>query len=83
MSHFEENFLHEMTVLRSLPKQKCLGLVLVHIFCMIFSMKMFLIQKSIYGQSFNVIPCSSSRYQTKCVIKFLFRQFMMSYALKQ
>ena len=25
---------------------------------------------------------SSSRYQTKCVIKFLFRQLMMSYALR-
>ena len=25
---------------------------------------------------------SSSRYQTKCVIKFLFRQLMMSYTLR-
>ena len=25
---------------------------------------------------------SSSRYQTKCVVKFLFRQLMMSYALR-
>ena len=25
---------------------------------------------------------SSSRYQTKCVIKFLFREFMISYALR-
>ena len=47
-----------------------------------FPMKMFLIQYCINGQSFNVTPFSFLRYQTKCVIKFLFRQLMTSQTLR-
>ena len=36
---------------------------------------------SINGQSFSVTP-SFSRYQTKCVIKFSFRQLMTSWILR-
>ena len=53
-------------------------LLLLHIFCMFFSIKIFFIWYSIYGQSFNVIRFSFSRYQAKCVIEFLFRQLMTS-----
>ena len=31
-----------------------------------------------YGQSFNAILFSFSRFEAKCVIKFLFRQMMTS-----
>ena len=44
-----------------------------------FSMKMFFIQYSIYGRSFNVIPfflLKMSNLCQKCVIEFLFRQMM-------
>ena len=34
------------------------------------------------GQSFNLHLFSFSRYQTKCVIKFLFRQLMTSLTLR-
>ena len=40
------------------------------------SIKMFLTKLFIDGQSFNVTPYFFSSYQTKCVIKFLFGQFM-------
>ena len=43
-----------------------------------FSIKIFLIEYSINGQSVNVTPYFFSRYQTKCVIKILFRPLMTS-----
>ena len=61
-----------MGVLGYLPKLKRgLGLAFGVYFMHDFSIKIFLISYYIYGQSFNVIPFSFSRYQTKCVIKFL------------
>ena len=66
-----------MTVLGYLPKYKRgLGLAFGGNFANDFSIKMFLIEYSINGQSFSVIPFFFSRYQTKCVVKFLFRQLM-------
>ena len=38
---------------------------------------MFLISYSFSGQSFNILPFPFSRYQTKCVIKFLLGKLMM------
>ena len=53
-SYFQKNFLHAMAVLSYLPKLKrSLGLVLGAYFLHDFSMKMFLIWYSIYGQKFQ------------------------------
>ena len=66
-----------MAVLGYLAKLKRdLGLAFGAHFQHHFSIIMFLTEYSINGQSFNVTPYSFSRYQTKCVIKFLFRFFL-------
>ena len=55
--------------------------LLVHIFCMIFPKKCYLFDT----QSMNKVsvpqPFSYSRYQTKCITEFLFKQFMVSQTL--
>ena len=56
--------------------KKSLGLAFDAYFLHDFSIKMFLIQYSIYGQGFYVIILSFSRYQIKCNIKLLLRQLM-------
>ena len=59
-------------------KHRGLGLAFAANFPHDFSLKMFFIRYSIYGQGFNIIPFSFPRYQTKYVIEFLFRQLMAS-----
>ena len=68
-----------MAVLGYLAKiKRDLGLTFGAYFQHDFSIKMFLIEYSINGQSFNAHLISFSRYQTKCVIKLLFRPLMTS-----
>ena len=69
-----------MAVLGYLAKLKSgLGLAFEAHFLRDFPIKMFFIYFSINGQRFNVIPYFFLKiYQTKCVIKFLFRQLMTS-----
>ena len=65
-----------MVVLGYLSKLKRgLGIAFDGHFLPGFSIIMSLIWYSINGQSFIVIPFSFSRYQTKCVNKFLLRQY--------
>ena len=65
-----------MAVLGYLPKlERGLGLAFAAHFPHDFSIKMFFIWYSIDGQSFN-IPFFLLKYQTKCVIEFLFRKLM-------
>ena len=80
ISYFQNNFLHTVPVLGYLPKLKRVeGLAFGVCFVHDFFIKMSLIKYSIYGQSFNVRTFSPFlRYQTKCIIKFLFRQLMTS-----
>ena len=59
-----------------------LGLGFVVHFMHDFSIKMFFIWYSIYGQGFNVIPFFLVRISKKCVIEFLFRQLIMSWTLR-
>ena len=69
ISFFPGNFLHAMAVLVYLPKLKrSLGLGLDAYFLHDFSIKMFLIEYSIYGQSFNVIPSFLLRISNKVLL---------------
>ena len=69
-----------MCVLAYLPKLKRgLGLVFVHIFCLILSKKYSL--KSTEKVSMPYL-FSFTGYQAKCVTKFLFRQLMTSQRLR-
>ena len=81
---FLKNFLHAMAVLRYLPKLKR-DLVLtfaVH-FLHDFFIKMFLIFNTLSTDKVSIsYRFSISRYQSKCVTKFLFRQLMTSQPLK-
>ena len=57
MSYFKKSFLHAVAVLGHIVKLKRgLGLAFGAYFLHNFFMKMFLIQYSINGQSFNVTP---------------------------
>ena len=80
---FLKNFLHTMAVLGDLAKlRRGLQLTFCEIICTIIPKKC---------SVFNTLPMdkvsmshliSFSRYQTKCVIKFLFRQLMLSWSLR-
>ena len=71
-----------MAVLGYLPKFKNgLGVAVEAHFLYDFSIKMFLIQYSMDKVSLSYL-FSFLRYQTKCVIKFLFRQLMTSQTLR-
>ena len=72
-----------MAVLRYLPKLKrALGLAFRAYFQHNFSIKIFLIYTLSTDKMLIFILFNSfSRYQIKCVIKFLFRQLMMSYKI--
>ena len=59
-----------------------LGLAFAAHFLHDFSIKMFFIWYSIYGQVSMPSHFSFSRYQTKCVIEFLFWQLMASWTLR-
>ena len=68
-----------MAVLGCLPKLKRgLGLAFGAHFLHDFSIKMFLINTVSMAKVPMSYLFSFSRYQTKCVIKFLFRQLMNS-----
>ena len=68
-----------MAALGHLPKLKRgLGLAFGAHFLHDFSIIMFLIYYSIYGQRFNVVPFFLLKILKKCVIKFLFRPLMTS-----
>ena len=72
-----------MAVLGYLPKLKGgLGLAFGGIFCMIFPYKCFLFNTLSTGKVSISYLFSFRRYQTKCVIKFLFRQLMMSQTIR-
>ena len=88
ISYLQKNFLHATAVLGYLPKLKRgLGLA----FSCIFSAWIFCMNFPLKCCSFNTLPLykiymsylfTFSRYQRKCVIKFLFRQLMTSPTFK-
>ena len=79
MSYFQKNFLHEMPVCGYLPKLKRgLGLAFGAHFLHDFAMKMFLFNTLSIDKVSMPYLFSIPKYQTQCVIKFLFRQLMAS-----
>ena len=67
-----------MAVLDYLPKKGGLGIAFGAHFLDEFSIKMFLFNTLSMDKVSMPHLISFSRYQTKCVIKFLFRQLMTS-----
>ena len=77
MPYFEKNFLLAMAVLGHLTKLKSgLGLAFDTHFLHDFSIEKFLFNSLSMDKVSMLHLISFSRYQTKCVIKFFFRQLM-------
>ena len=79
ISYFQKNFLHAMAVLGYLPKLKRgLGLAFGAYFLHDFPWKCSLFNTLLMDKISMSYLLSLTRYQTKYVIKFLFRQLMTS-----